>query len=96
MAFTFSSTVSRGEAKGEPMEPWKDKNGNFVLFDPAKRREGGVRADDCTRTRSPELARKLIEERGYSMRMRIRGTRGGPGSMIKAGRIDVIDISQDS
>lgn len=73
------------------MEPWKDEDGNFVLFDPAKRREGSVRADDCIRTRSAEQAKKLIEKRGYGMRMRIRGTRGGPASMIKAGRIVVVE-----
>lgn len=96
MTYTFSTTVSRGEAKDEAMEPWKDEDDNFVLFNPTKRRGGSVHADDCFRTRSPDIAKKMIEERGFSMRMKIRGTRSGPASVIKAGRIVVIDLADES
>ncbi len=87
MGYRFSSEVSRGAAKGEPMEPWLDKDGNFVLFDPAKRREGSVHEADYSRTRSSEQAKKLIENDGVSMRMRIRGAPSSSPSLVKAERI---------
>lgn len=95
MAIEFTSTVTRGEAKGERMEPWKDEDGCYVLFDPSKRRDGSVKSIDCFRTRSASVAAKMIKERRYSMRMRLCGSRGGAASMIKADRIVMIDISSN-
>lgn len=89
MQITFSSMVRRGEEKGEALEPWTDKGGNFVLCDPAKRHGGRVYVKDCVPTPSAEEARKLIEDQGFSMRMRIRGGSEEATRMVRANRIEI-------
>lgn len=74
MEYEFSSTVSRGHAKGEPMEAWRDSERRYELFDPTKRDgSGSVRTSECVRVRSSTEAKRLVGERAFSMRMRVRG-----------------------
>lgn len=92
MSYEFRSIVARGEAMGELMEAAKDRDGNYVLFHPADREFGTVYKEHCVRVRSSEEARRMIEEEGYSMRMRIVGSSAGSGSMIQASRIVITRI----
>lgn len=93
MQIRFTSSIRRGEEKGQLLEPWTDKSGNFVLCDPAKRHGGRVYVKDCVPTRSAEEARKLIEDQGFSMRMRIRGGAEEVTRMVRAERIAIEDGS---
>jgi len=75
MGYRFVAHVSRGEDKGKKLVPWKDKDGNFVLFDPRRRDRGSVHSKDYTLTRSSKVAKDLIADRGFRMRMVLEGSK---------------------
>lgn len=95
MQIRFTSNIRRGEEKGQLLEPWTDKSGNFVLCDPAKRHGGRVYVKDCVPTTSAEEAKKLIEDQGFSMRMRICGGAEDATRMVRAERI-AIDVASST